>query len=229
MFVNVYYVLSVLLYLTLFNYTDNRLMFCDTVGRGNNIKIFHTHRLMITVDDNIRLLNQHYSTGYTQYLRYCRTFAGDLAEDLISDTYILLLKAINNKFAKDGITHKYIIRSLKINYLDGKKKKSNYDNYEKVSDENLLFHEEFIENPEEYLDNLERRIAKELQYKAMIYYVERNFNQIEIAMFKMKYISGLTNKQIGTILSTNKYKYSETKISLIFKNIMIRLKDNFNK
>lgn len=203
-------------------------MFCNTISRRNNTKIFYQNRLML-INENIRLLNQHYSTGFTQYLKYTRTFAGDDAEDLISDTYFLIYKAIENGGVKDGLTHKYIIRSLKLNYLDGKKKKSNYNNYEKVSDDCLMYHPEFQIDPDEYLDNLEKRIAKELQYKAMLFYVEANFNQIEIAMFKMKYISGLSNKQIGNVLSTNKYKYSESKISLIFKNIMTRLKEHYNK
>src|SRR5574343_1343178 len=82
---SVYYIFSILLYITLYINPDYRFMFCHTVSSGNNTKIFYTHRLM-SIDDNIRLLNQHYSTGFTQYLRYCRTFAGDLAEDLIADT-----------------------------------------------------------------------------------------------------------------------------------------------
>lgn len=185
---------------------------------------------MISIEDNLKLLNKHYSTGYTQYVSYCRTFdniSQHDVEDIINDTYLLLHKTICNSGATTGISHKYIIRSLKLNFFDKKRRKNEYSNWFKQSDDELKYL--MVYDIQEELDELQRRVENELKYKVLINYVDSHFNQIESSLFKMRYISGLNNKQIKTILENNKYTYSETKISLIFKRIMEHLVNKFGQ
>jgi len=185
---------------------------------------------MISIGDNLKLLNAIYATGYTEFRSYCRTFDGISqhdVDDVINDTYILLHKTICNSGATTGVSHKYIIRSLKLNYFDKKRRKNEYNNWHRKSDDELKYN--MIYDIHDEMDMIQKRVEDELKYKVLINYVDINFNTIESSLFKMRYISGLNNKQIKTILESNKYKYSESKISLIFKRIMTHLTDKFGQ
>jgi hypothetical protein len=174
-------------------------------------------------------LDVHYKTGYTQYIKFARVFGGsNYAVDLVNDTYLLIDQTIRNGGCKLGVSHHYIIRSLKLNYHHQARIKKNFDNYDKVTDMMLLDDENQSYLPEEIEDERLRRLVRELQWRTILSFVENNFNAIEVLMFEMKYHSGFSYTEIRTVLSNDNYKYSKVHISSIFKRIHEALQQRFN-